>query len=294
MNLLNAEIVLDAEAILSAIGLLIVQRISVVRCYTASHLPWHDHPFFELLLLVEGAATYEFLSGKVVELTGGQLMIIPPKTMHRGLHNVRRPSKLCGIMLTPDLMRGEQHTPFDAQDLEWIQQQYSQSAMMPIKMSDRLKQFVSELSTKVTHFDLSSRQSVLRTRVKLSQVIYEVAKDASCPQSSQQTSTVSSTIQFMREHLNDPLSIDEVAEAAGCSRSKLYELFKQSTGMTPNDYWQRLRIEQAYERVVRTNEPITKIALDCGFNTSQYFCTVFRKYWGLSPRECRNVISSAK
>ena len=283
----NYERVLESESFLSALGLPMIHRISLVRCYLATQLPWHEHPYYELLMLMEGAATYEFKSGRLVEMSGGQFMIVAPDTPHRGLHNVRRPAKICGMMISPSLIDSLQHTPFDVPDLDWMQFQFKDNANSAFKMSNRLKLFVQELSNKVAHYGEHSRQELLRLRIKICQVLYEVAKDFSCPLLQQQIVTMNSVVQFMRDHLDQPTCVDELADLAGCSRSKLFEVFKESTGMTPNDFWQRLRIERAYQRVLQTNDSITQIAMDCGFNTSQYFCTVFRKYWGLSPQQCR-------
>jgi len=75
-----------------------------------------------------------------------------------------------------------------------------------------------------------------------------------------------------------------LAEAAGCSRSRLFQLFKQATGMTPNDYLQRLRVKEASAMLI--NQPgasITDVAFSNGFSSSQYFCNVFRKYTGTTP-----------
>lgn len=63
----------------------------------------------------------------------------------------------------------------------------------------------------------------------------------------------------------------------------MFEVFKETTGLTPNDYLLRQRIERAKERLTQTSQPITEIALGVGFSSSQYFANVFRRYTGMTP-----------
>jgi AraC-like DNA-binding protein len=57
--------------------------------------------------------------------------------------------------------------------------------------------------------------------------------------------------------------------------------------MSPNDYWQRIRVEAARDMLRKTDLSVTEIAIRCGYSTSQYFSTVFRKYTGTTPTQFR-------
>ena len=120
-------------------------------------------------------------------------------------------------------------------------------------------------------------------------LLLEAAKLLGSTRTFEPKHAVQATIAFMQSHLGETISIEEVADAVHCSRAKLFEVFKDSTGMTPNDYWQRLRIDRAQRLLSNSETSITEIALDCGFSTSQYFSSVFRKYAGVSPTHYRKA-----
>lgn len=235
----------------------------------------------------DGATAYEFKDGTVAELKGGQFLVVPPNVIHRGLNNVRSPASLCGIMVDPEATSATKFTPFTSADLTWIRNHLENDAMHTRIMSSMLRTLVKQLRAEVEKFDKDARRSVLTLRLTLFQILVEIASSISESASYSPASTVEFAVKFMRENLKEPASMRTVAKAAGCSRARLFALFKQTTGLTPNDYWQRLRIEEAYRRVLSTSDSNVKIAMDCGFATSQYFCTVFRKYWGVSPQACR-------
>ena len=58
--------------------------------------------------------------------------------------------------------------------------------------------------------------------------------------------------------------------------------------MTPNDYLRRMRLEAARELLANTSRPVTEIAFKVGFNSSQYFSTVFLQYTGVTPTGFRS------
>ena len=57
-------------------------------------------------------------------------------------------------------------------------------------------------------------------------------------------------------------------------------LFKQHTGLTPNEYLVRYRIKRAKELVSNSSMPLSKIARSTGFSSESYFRSVFLKYTG--------------
>lgn len=65
-------------------------------------------------------------------------------------------------------------------------------------------------------------------------------------------------------------------------------MFREQTGQTPADYLQRLRIEQAERLLTETRTPIVRIALDCGFCSSQYFARVLARHTRKSPTRFRS------
>lgn len=96
---------------------------------------------------------------------------------------------------------------------------------------------------------------------------------------------------IMRINIERNLSMGDIAEMLCLSTTGLIKRFKQETGLTPADFYQRIKIEEARRRLTGTDASITETAFNLGFSTSQYFASVFKKYTGTTPREYRRSCS---
>jgi AraC-like DNA-binding protein len=83
------------------------------------------------------------------------------------------------------------------------------------------------------------------------------------------------------------LNMNILTGISGMSESHVLRSFKQYLGCSPFQYINRLRLSAATDALIQTDKSITEIALDLGFNDSNYFTRSFRKHSGLSPREYR-------
>jgi two-component system, response regulator YesN len=88
------------------------------------------------------------------------------------------------------------------------------------------------------------------------------------------------------------LQISDLVRHLGYSRARIFEMFKAGTGMTPNDYLLRCRVRNARNLLADPERPITEIALETGFSSSQYFSQVFKKYTGMTPSRYRSKTST--
>lgn len=94
-------------------------------------------------------------------------------------------------------------------------------------------------------------------------------------------------IRHIEENLHKPLRVAELASRAELSESHFKTTFRRIFGVGPSEYVARARIESAKNRLATSSASVTDIALDLGFSSSQYFCYVFRRMTGSTPRQYR-------
>jgi AraC-like DNA-binding protein len=92
---------------------------------------------------------------------------------------------------------------------------------------------------------------------------------------------------FIHARLADPLSLTDLACAAGTSRAHFARGFRSMTGYTPMAYVQKRRIEKAQALLLGTDQSVLEIALAAGFQNQSHFAVVFRRTTGLSPNQYR-------
>lgn len=94
---------------------------------------------------------------------------------------------------------------------------------------------------------------------------------------------------FAREHLNQHLPIERLAEAANLSVRQFGRAFRQETGETPAKAVERLRVEAARSRLRDGVEPVERIAAAVGFHDPERMRRAFVKIHGMSPQAMRRV-----
>ncbi len=94
-------------------------------------------------------------------------------------------------------------------------------------------------------------------------------------------------IRWMEAHLGEDFALDDAAKVAGLSVTRFHERFVAEVAMPPGEWRTRQRIRAAKKLLRYSPQTVTQIAMRCGFTTSQYFATVFRKITGCSPRAYR-------
>ncbi len=87
---------------------------------------------------------------------------------------------------------------------------------------------------------------------------------------------------------NSDLSVDKIADEVGISRVHLHRKMKELTGQTPHDFIRNIRLKQAANLLASQNMNITEVMYACGFNNAASFSTIFKKFYGMSPREYMN------
>ena len=94
---------------------------------------------------------------------------------------------------------------------------------------------------------------------------------------------------YIQTHLDSDLSLEKLATFAGLTPFHFHRLFRQTIGETLKKYTQRLRLERAaYELKVR-EESILTIALNTGYQSHETFSRAFKRQFGLSPKQFRQM-----
>lgn len=104
------------------------------------------------------------------------------------------------------------------------------------------------------------------------------------------TDIVDSAIQYMQDHLNESITVEELASHLNYSTSYLYSLFKEDTGYSPIDYFNHLKVQEACKYLSFTDMSIKEISFELGFNDPFYFSRLFKKMMELSPTEYRKKL----
>jgi len=102
---------------------------------------------------------------------------------------------------------------------------------------------------------------------------------------------INCTLEFIREHFAEPISLSEAAAYVKHSEKHLSTLFKEVVGINYLQYLNAYRINHAIELMKKEDLNITEISSLSGFPTPGYFSKLFRRFTGKTPREYRDNLS---
>ena len=91
---------------------------------------------------------------------------------------------------------------------------------------------------------------------------------------------------YMEEHLQNKLSLDELAHETDYSRAHFLRMFRAATGKTPHQYLTERRIERAKSMLLEAKKiSLIDVAAQCGFSSQSHLTRVFRERVGVTPSE---------
>ena len=98
---------------------------------------------------------------------------------------------------------------------------------------------------------------------------------------------VRNAIQFIREHLSEPITNEDVAKAVGLSRTRLQVRFRDEVGVSLHAFLAEMRLRRAERLIQSTNLTFADIAERCGFRHHEYLGYILKKARGITPRQLR-------
>lgn len=98
---------------------------------------------------------------------------------------------------------------------------------------------------------------------------------------------VEQAIHYMRENIENRITMAEVLRYVGYSQSHFSTVFKKKTGMSPLSYFNRLKVEHACKLLKTTDLKVNMICYKVGIEDPLYFSRLFSKVMGMSPSEFR-------
>ena len=103
-------------------------------------------------------------------------------------------------------------------------------------------------------------------------------------------SRIQPVLDYIRNHLIEPVSREDLATVANLSPSRLNVVFKEITGLAPKKYIQEQRHKKAVDLLMDTDLSIGEIAEQCGFCDQFEFSRQFKKKWGAPPLTYRTTL----
>lgn len=250
----------------------------------------HFHEYYEFFFLNSGSCSYT-VNQTVHHLSAGDLFFVTPgdyhSTRYEGTSSCERTIVYCSPHIFPDYFVSEHSALMQALSR-------SGKVVMEKKGKTQLEALIQGMLAENNFPDKHSNH-ILQLQMmafllmldRSGIFVYEQLKKIA-----DISSDIDDTLQYIAKNFTMPLTLEEVAKEVNLAPSYLSRKFKKVTGTTFKEYVNFIRIKQATQMLLTTDDSITKIALNCGFNSSNYFKDCFRRINGMSPRDYRRYAQS--
>lgn len=98
-------------------------------------------------------------------------------------------------------------------------------------------------------------------------------------------------VQYIKEHYQEQISLEDVAAAGNVSPNYLSKLFRNEMGIGFLDYMTQIRLKESEKLLEETNLSIKEIAAKVGYLDEKYYSKLFKKATGIKPSEYRRIYS---
>ena len=147
-------------------------------------------------------------------------------------------------------------------------------------------------SVSVRKYELDSVADQLMIKADLLHVIaliysFGMIEDKEITDTEKQVKAIKDSIIFIREHYKEKLYIRNLSELTGLNEQYFIRFFGSVTGVSPLDYINRYRVEQASRLLRDTDTHVYEIAEECGFHNIGNFIKIFRSVTGETPHKFR-------
>ena len=100
---------------------------------------------------------------------------------------------------------------------------------------------------------------------------------------------IAHALEHIASHLGEPLSTREIAKVAHLSPWHFHRVFRAVTGATLGDVIRAMRLESGASALRNSDLTVTRIALDCGYESGEALSRAFRRHFGMSPSHYRRI-----
>lgn len=257
-----------------------IEHIEIVRGKRGDFSPRqsdHYHNFYEIYYLISGQGHF-LLKDSVYHLQKGDLVFIAPGELHHALYKEGENSEICMIYFKKEHLHSDDISSMES-FMGSVPTLYLEPFMELLSRMLREHAYVDEYSERFMSVYLHQILLMLMRHSVLSQKEPDLlnSKDAD----------ILRATKYIYQNYQSPLTLEEVSAVASLSPTYFSKKFKQTTGMGFKEYLNFVRLKHAQAALLTTDSTITDIALECGFNDSNYFKDLFKKIYGKSPREFR-------
>jgi AraC family transcriptional regulator, L-rhamnose operon regulatory protein RhaS len=251
-------------------------------------LPFHTNPGLEIVLITKGEFTWQ-VEDRIEPIHPGTVFFTLPHQRHGAREKLHPGAELYFLIIRPDSLKPAFRLHRDlglaAAENRWISKTLSQTHVHAFPASPLLRALLPAI------FHELQRQSRGRLAVVtglLRAAVIELARivaanpglPAPKPDSA---ATVRQFIRDLERRHEEAWTLDAMAKACRLKRTQFAAHFTKLTGDTPVTHLNRLRVRRAEHLLETTEQTVTEVAFACGFQSSQYFATVFRQFTGACP-----------
>lgn len=158
--------------------------------------------------------------------------------------------------------------------------------VLNVGIQEPIVQFYNQAYTIAQEQKAGFQQALAGIVFNLAGHIYTLDRQSSFAESKTETLIQRAKI-IILESMQNQIAPEELAERLHVSYSWLRRIFKQYTGFAPSQYILEMRIQRSKELLTNTDMTSQEVAYDTGFESPDYFCTIFKKKAGMSPIKYR-------
>ena len=260
-------------------------------------LEWHTNEGIEICYLESGDLTF-FLGEDKYELAPNQLTITRPWISHKlGNPNVEV-SKLHWLILDVGVRHPHQEWVWpnwvilNPRDLEKLTLYFRQNEQPVWKATPELKESFIKIGKVIKEGREKDYESKLRVLINTLLIAllehFQEGKILLDEELIESRRTVKLFLKSLEDHYYEPWTLPNMAAYSKLGTTRFTKYCVEISNCTPMEYLNRIRIGKAARMLQsQINTSVTEIAYQCGFSSTQYFTTVFKRHFGKTPQSFR-------
>ncbi|MBQ7900984.1 MAG: helix-turn-helix transcriptional regulator [Clostridia bacterium] len=237
----------------------------------------HFHDKHELYYLEKGKTRY-FIGNEIYLLNPGDMVFVPKGTFHKTNPEESTVSERVLLVFDNDFA-GEEYKKY----IDGLKQNKF------IQLPSEQIYIIRELCQKIEHENKHRNADYLEMeKLYLRQLLIIISryrlKDSNT-KFTESFKVIQDAAKYISQNYGSEITLQTMAEKYAMSASYFSKQFKAITGVGFNEYINLTRITAAEKLLAKADKPITEVAMECGFNDSNYFAAVFKKIRGITPKK---------